>query len=200
MKIFIPFVTALVLTVLVAVCFSRIDELKLKRCKPLIMYVAVFILNVSTAIIIFSKYPYAIYFYSLMLLINLLLVIAIIDYKTKSIPYLLLLPMLAAGAATIFFIPDISFYNPLISALVIGLIMFLISKKSNEALGMGDVKLISCLALFFGYPNIVTIIFLSLLLGLFYGLFIMVKNKQSIKTEIPFIPFVFLSTLVKVLI
>lgn len=163
-------------------------------------YLLVLIFNLTTSLIIYDKYPHSIYFYLLMILLNLLLVIAIVDYKTRYIPNVLLLPMLAAGAITIFFIPGIVFYNPLISALVLGLIMFLINKKSNEEVGMGDVKLISCLALFFGYPNIVTIILVSLLLGLVYGLFIMLKNKQSIKTEIPFIPFVFLSTLINVLI
>lgn len=190
---------SLIMSVFTIICFFRIKDLKIYKLKPIIIYLTIIVLNISLSIFAYKELSYLPYFISSLILINLLLIIAVIDYKTKSIPDCFLLIMLVMGLVTIFFIPQVEFYNPLITAVFLGLIMFLINKKSKNALGMGDVKLLGILALFFGFQKVIEIIFLSLVMGLIFGLFVMIKNKQNLKTELPFIPFVFLSVLISLL-
>lgn len=63
-------------------------------------------------------------------------------------------------------------------------------------MGFGDVKLAVLLGLILGWPDILTGLFLSFFFGAIIGVIMMILRKKSIKSEIPFGPFLIAGTLV----
>lgn len=78
--------------------------------------------------------------------------------------------------------------------LIITLIGGLIAGK--EAMGMGDVKLMGALGLFFGLQNIVVISVLAFLVGAIGSIIYMIIKRKTANTYIPFGPFIVVSSLI----
>ncbi len=67
-------------------------------------------------------------------------------------------------------------------------VMFLISRR-NPGLGMGDGRMIACLALYFTASAWMEVILLALACALIYGVWGMLRKRSTLKTELPFAPF-----------
>ena len=81
--------------------------------------------------------------------------------------------------------------------LLIWIIIFLYNKIKNvEAMGLGDAKLLSGLGFIFGLKSIFIILFTASILGLLYSIPKLLKGKSSLKTAIPFGPFLFIGTVI----
>jgi len=65
--------------------------------------------------------------------------------------------------------------------------IFLVSK--GKWLGFGDVKLVFFLGLLLGFPNILIALFLAFLIGAIIGIGLIVLRKKTLKSEVPFAPF-----------
>lgn len=74
-------------------------------------------------------------------------------------------------------------------------ILGVISKVSNEAIGMGDVWVIGSILAVMGLMNGVGILFLSFLLAAVYGGILLAAKKTGKQKTFPFIPFLFLGTI-----
>ncbi len=74
------------------------------------------------------------------------------------------------------------------------LLIFLISR--GKWIGFGDVKLGFLLGLFLGFPKIAVALFISYLVGAIIGLGIIFWKKATMKTEVPFGPFLIFGTFV----
>ncbi len=83
----------------------------------------------------------------------------------------------------------------LIISLGITAIFAVISKVSNEALGMGDVWIIGSILIVMGVMKGVGILFLSFLLAAVYGGILLVVKKKGKNITFPFVPFLFLGTI-----
>lgn len=82
--------------------------------------------------------------------------------------------------------------------LVITLIGGLIAGK--EAMGMGDVKLMGALGLFFGLQNIIVISVLAFLIGAIVSIVIMIIKRKGTDTYIPFGPFIVISSVITIFV
>jgi len=69
-------------------------------------------------------------------------------------------------------------------------ITYILSKKQ---LGVGDIKILTVLSLFLGPEKILTLLFLSTLLAGIFSLIGLATKKINKKTELPFMPFIFIS-------
>jgi len=90
--------------------------------------------------------------------------------------------------------------NYLLAALIASsffLIIFLISR--GRAMGFGDVKLAVLMGLLLGLPNVLVALFLAFLFGAIIGVILMVFKKKSLKSEIPFGPFLIAGTFIAML-
>jgi len=90
-----------------------------------------------------------------------------------------------------------SLLNPLASAVgatAFFLAIFLISK--GKWIGFGDVKLGFLLGLFLGFPKIAVALFISYFIGAIMGVGIIFWRKGTMKTEVPFGPFLIFGTFV----
>jgi len=81
-----------------------------------------------------------------------------------------------------------------LSGLASGLVLFLIAVAAEkifkqEAMGMGDVKLITALGAFFGFQSIFWLIFISSLIGSVVGIAVKIRKKEKGYTMIAFGPY-----------
>jgi len=67
------------------------------------------------------------------------------------------------------------------------LLIFLISR--GKWLGFGDVKLGFFMGLFLGFPNILVALFFSFFIGAIIGVGLIISGKKTLKSEVPFGPF-----------
>ncbi len=148
---------------------------------------------------------------SYLILAPMLLSAFVIDYKEQIIPNRLVLTMFEVGIITLLLdavtnpVNGMSFaLNRLEGMIAGGGIFMLITVlggliMGKEAMGMGDVKLVGALGLFFGLKNILAIAVCSFLLGAIIGVFLMIIRKTKSKDYIPFGPFIVASTIILML-
>lgn len=118
------------------------------------------------------------------------------DWKSRIIPDIYLLPFMLIGLLVVGFFPwffDIS--ESIIAGTVgysLGTIMgLLFKKKSPEAIGMGDVKLMTAGGIWLGASGLAISLVISCVLGVIWGLF----KKQKF---IPFAPFFFFGAIISI--
>jgi len=135
-------------------------------------------------------------FLYLLIISALLIVIFVFDLKNYIIPDKVLFP--AIGLVFLFRIFNFSSLpNFLLSAFFASLFFFAIFFFSKGLwMGFGDVKLAFFMGLFLGFPNILAALFLSFLFGAIIGLSLIFLRKKSLKSELPFGPFLILGTFI----
>ena len=74
--------------------------------------------------------------------------------------------------------------------------MFLLAHFiSKGGVGMGDVKLFAVIGCYVGSGSIMSVAFLSALSGAVYSISMLLLKKIKLKEEIPFAPFIFVGTM-----
>ena len=132
--------------------------------------------------------------------------IFVIDIKHYIIPDCLNFSLILIGISKNFF-PETSLninqdmFQSLIGGaggyLLIWIIIFLYKKIKNvEAMGLGDAKLLSGLGFIFGLKSIFIILFMGSILGLIYSIPKLFVGKSSLKTAVPFGPFLIISSVI----
>lgn len=85
--------------------------------------------------------------------------------------------------------------NPFFSGFFAGLFFLIIILISQgKWMGMGDFKLVIFMGLFLGYPKILFALFSSFLIGAIIGTILIILGKKTMKSEIPFGPFLITGT------
>lgn len=139
-------------------------------------------------------------------LLYFLFILGWIDIKTRRIPNKLLLLLIALRAA--FFVteaviePSFIRYNlllMLIGCLIGGGILLVCRILVKNSIGMGDIKLFGVLGVYFGY-DILYVMFFSFLCSAVYSMIMLISRKKSRKDTIPMAPFVFLGTILGILL
>ena len=143
-----------------------------------------------------------------LILIPMLLAAFAIDYRLQIIPNRLNLTMFEIGllVAFIYGWSNIAItINMLLGMLAGGGIFLLITLLGGaiygkEAMGLGDVKLMGALGLFFGLSNIVIISLISFLVGAILSVFLLVTKIKKTDEYIPFGPFIVIATFISILV
>ena len=82
----------------------------------------------------------------------------------------------------------------------IGIIWFIIvlykKIKKVEAMGFGDAKLLSAIGFLLGFQSIFITLFIAAILGLIFSVPNLITRKSSLKTAIPFGPFLILASII----
>lgn len=126
------------------------------------------------------------------LLLTLLLIISLIDFKTNEIPDKLNLLCGAAGLFFAFCHVIVSNKSPFsyIFGFLIGGGLFLLIAIITNAMGGGDIKLMAALGLWLGLKAIICIAFLSFLVGGIVSVVLLLLKVKKRKDYIPFGPFI----------
>lgn len=134
-----------------------------------------------------------------------LIIIFVYDLKHYIIPDKVIYPAIAiAFLYQLFkiwdlgFVPNFEFRisnfqtlaNPLLSAFLASLFFLMIVLISQgKWMGVGDIKLAFLMGLILSFPNILVALFLAFFIGAIIGIELIILGKKTLKSEIPFGPF-----------
>lgn len=116
------------------------------------------------------------------------------DIKEKEIPILsivaggglLLVMAVLAGSFSV---------HASIGGILLGAILYAISKLTKEAMGVGDVMVFGVLGIVLGGMEALVLLFYSLVMAGIFSVIMLLLHKVSKKQAIPFLPFVWMSYL-----
>ena len=143
-----------------------------------------------------------------MLLLPMILCAFVVDLKEQIIPNRLNLLIFETGLVFVFLqgFSNINIALNMLLGMIAGGGIFLFITliggliAGKEAMGMGDVKLMGALGLFFGLQNIVLISVMSFLVGAIFSIIYMIINRKNSNTYIPFGPFIVISSIVTIFV
>ena len=181
---------------------------KCRKCKKVIS-LRYFIVEIATGIIFLLIYLNyndlsTIIFLSVLSLIYI--IIFFIDLENFIIPDSLNFSVMAIALFKNFlpnfntsFIHEInqSIIGGMVGYLSIWLIIYLYKViKKIDGMGLGDAKLMAGIGLLFGWQSIPFVLFVSSILGLIFVVPSLIKKEKTMRTEIPFGPFIILACLI----
>lgn len=143
-----------------------------------------------------------------LILTPMLISVFIIDYKLKIIPNRLTLTMFEIGLIFTFLygLSNVAISINMILGMLAGSGIFMLITLlgglayGKEAMGLGDVKLMGALGLYFGLSNIIAIALISFLLGAIIGIILIVAKVKGGTEYIPFGPFIVIATFVSIFV
>jgi len=181
---------------------------KCRNCKRVISsrYLIVELITGISFLLIYLNFknPYTIIFLSILSLI--LIMIFFIDLENFIIPDSL--NFIVMGLALLKnFLPNFdtsliheinqSIIGGMVGYLSIWLIIYLYKTfKKIDGMGFGDAKLMAGIGLLFGWQSIPFILFVSSILGLIFVVPSLIKKQKTMRTEIPFGPFIIAACLI----
>lgn len=142
------------------------------------------------------------------MLTPMLLSVFVIDYKWQIIPNRLSLTMFEIGLvfSFVYGLSNIAISIDMLLGMITGAGIFLAITLlgglvyGKEAMGFGDVKLMACLGLYFGFSKIIIIALLSFLIGAILSIVLLVSKIKKSDEYIPFGPFIVLGTFITIFI
>jgi len=176
-------------------------------------YAVVELVTALAFTMLFHRYGFSVYFPAAAYLTAILIVVFAIDLEHRIIPNGLVIAGLIGGAAlTVYnvFHPvviygDRHWWNPLLGIAVGSGFLFVVAVisvfiyKSDEAMGMGDVKIFAPIGIFLGWRMTAVALFLSVVTAGIAGLLLMLKSMKNRKATFPFGPFIALSSYIVLL-
>ena len=143
-----------------------------------------------------------------MILTPMLLSVFVIDYKLQIIPNRLNLTLFEIGIifAFLYGLSDVAItINMLLGMLAGGGIFLGITLLGGlvygkEAMGLGDVKFMGALGLYFGLTNIIIIALISFLVGAILSIILLATRIKKTDEYIPFGPFIVIATFVVIFV
>ena len=143
-----------------------------------------------------------------LLLLPMLECAFVVDLKEQIIPNRLNLLMFEIGLVFVFIhgFTNINIALNMILGMFAGGGIFLLITllggliAGKEAMGMGDVKLMGALGLYFGLQSIVVISVLAFLIGAIGSIIYMIINRKNANTYIPFGPFIVISSVITIFV
>lgn len=146
-----------------------------------------------------------------LILIPMILLVFSIDYKKRVIPNRLTLTIFEVGLilAFVYGITNINMAKEYILGMAIGAIIFIIITllgwliAGKEVMGMGDVKLMGALGLYFGINTITEISILSFFVAAIFSIIILFIRLVILKKKdeyIPFGPCIVIATIICILL
>lgn len=156
------------------------------------------------------KYGLTIEYIGHLYLTSVLVIVFFIDFEHKIIPNELVIAGLVGGLLFVLYnlfkpikiYGDSNWWNPFLGILVGSGFLFIIAficmviYKSDHALGMGDVKIFAPIGIFLGWKMTIVTLILSIFIGGFTSLVLIIFNIKGRKSTIPFGPFIAASTFI----
>ena len=173
------------------------DEKHLRR-------LCVELLTAGAFVALYHKYMFTVDFLAFAYLLSILAAVVFIDMERRIIPDELVIAGLIGGIPVIvynIFFPmkiylDGKWWNPLLGiipgvgfllvAAVIGMLIY----GTDDAMGMGDVKIFAPIGIFLGWRLCMAALLMSILLAGMTSFFLMVSGAKKRKEAIPFGPFI----------
>jgi len=172
---------------------------KCRKCHQAIskQYILIETLGGLLAILMVWRYDFDIAALSAFLIAMLLLAIAVIDFKTMTIPDSLLVVLAVIALLNIIFIHNITITERLIGLVCVSIPMLLL-EITLGAFGMGDIKLMAVAGFLLGWQNTLLAMFIGIILAGIVGIRILIVKKGKEK-KMPFGPYLSIGILTALL-
>ena len=172
------------------------------REKISIEYPLVEIVNGIIYLGLYLKFGYTVDFFKYALLTSLLLVIGLIDFKTKYVYRSTTITGAIIGTAFLIFnwITLKGFPSDYCFGAIIGFAIIYIIVKLTGGMGEGDIEIAAICGLFLGTKSILLVLFLSFIFGGIIAILILLLKLKGRKDEIAFGPYIVLGALVTIFI
>lgn len=194
---FLNIILFYILTVILTLITYKYLVIKIsirKRWVALALFIMMCFIIISN-ILFRNKYGFNSYSITCIFLIYILFIITIHDLIYKRIPLEWLILGGVIGSFMLFNNPNISILEGIGGSIIIGVILFLMSKVTRGGIGMGDALVFAFISLIVGWRMAITVLILALVLSGCIGIVLFVFKKASRKTTIPFMPFIFTVTI-----
>lgn len=177
-------------------------------------YPAVELLTAAVYLALLSNFGLTVAFFAYAFLMTILIAVLFIDYDHRIIPDELVIAGLAGGAAIFacnLFVPgqllygDEKWWTPLLGLVAASGILMLIAiigsliYKTDDAMGMGDVKLLAPIGVFLGWKLGFAALFFSVLIAGIVSVLLIVLRIKDKKDTIPFGPFIVVGTFITIM-
>lgn len=160
-------------------------------------YPAIELLNAALYLLVYSRFGVSFFTLFYCVIVSMLIVITLIDYKHMIIPDGILIFGTAITIIFKFILPG-TFVDSLIGCLT-GFALFLLIAVVTNAMGGGDIKLMALLGFIFGLKGILFITLCSFVIGAVASIILLITKIKSRKDEVPFGPFISVSALLYIL-
>jgi len=163
--------------------------------------------------LIYYKYGITADFFFFAYIMFILIIMFLIDLKTKIIPDELVIAGIAGGLVVFIynafiplsFYPTANWWEPLVGLLPGSGILFLIAflgviiYKSDEVMGMGDVKIFAPIGIFLGWKMCILALVVSMFIGGITSILLILFRIKKRKDTIPFGPFITIAVFITIL-
>lgn len=156
------------------------------------------VVETATGLLFLLNYLlYGISWYTLfgLILISLVMSVTVSDWVFQRIPNKLLLFYTPIVIIYRLFFPLSPYWTSVVGAVFAFVLVFLIILLSKGGMGVGDLKYYTFFGFVFGFNQFLLLFFLSTIYGALYGMSMMLFNKATRKSRIPFGPFIGLAAL-----
>ena len=143
-----------------------------------------------------------------LILTPMLMVAFIIDYRLQIIPNRLNLTIFEIGLVITFIygLSNVAISINMLLGMLTGAGIFLAITLiggliyGKEAMGLGDVKLMGALGLYFGFTNIIIITLISFLVGAILSILLLATKIRKMDQYIPFGPFIVIAAFIAIFV
>lgn len=127
-----------------------------------------------------------------------------IDLDHMILPDELTLSGIVLGVVGALVNPDRSIYDALLGVLLgggllLGIAYFYYAIRKIEGMGGGDIKLLGWIGAVCGAQSILFVLLVSSFIGMFCGIFYIIKSKEGLKTGVPFGPYLSAAAIIYIL-
>lgn len=164
-------------------------------------------------VLVYLRFSISVEFFAAIVLSCILICEAFVDFDLKIIPNEFIIAGMLSGAALFvynLFYPvtmygDRVWFNPIIGivsgagTLLLVAIIGSVAYKTEDAMGMGDIKLLAVVGLFLGWRLTLVALLLTVFLAAIVSLVLILLKKINGKSEVPFGPFIAIGTFIALL-
>ena len=142
------------------------------------------------------------------ILTPMLLAALVIDHKKQILPNRLTLTMFEVGLVITFLcgFSQIAISIEMLLGMIVGVAIFLIITLigylfyGKDSMGLGDIKFIAALGLYFGVTNIIVISIMAFLIATIYAVIMILSKRKKVDEYIPFGPFIVIAAFISIFV
>lgn len=158
----------------------------------LFVLISIFYFLFSNECSVFNFQLFTFFYY--LLITCFLIIIFVYDLKHFIIPDKIIYP--AIGIVCLYNIYQLAINNFLSAFGATAFFLAIVLISRGKWMGIGDIKLAFLIGLFLGWPNILVALFLSFFIGSLIGAGLIISGKKTLKSEVPFGPFLVTGTFI----
>lgn len=174
---------------------------KCRNCKTSISirYPIVELVTGIVAVITFIAKGFSLESVIIFAIASILIAIAMIDFDTMTIPDELVVAIIPLAIGIAFLQKDISILSRIIAFFEISIPMIILNYFVQDSFGGGDIKLISICGIILGWKCTLLAMFVAILIGGFYAVYLLLSGKSKKGAHIAFGPYICIGVYISML-